>query len=160
MSAHAPGSAVSSSRPTLRAHPSAGRANRARRPLSGLRTNPSAVERGAACADSRSPSPWISVPCPDVDQKKDIIQNAIILAHGIGILEPKVAILSAVETVRTKMPSTMEAAALAKMADRRQIVGGIVDGPLDLDIAVDAQSARTKGGDLPGRGRGRHFDRT
>ena len=82
---------------------------------------------------------------PDVDQKKDIIQNAIILARAIGILEPKVAILSAVETVRSKMPSTMEAAALAKMADRRQIVGGIVDGPLDLDIAVDAQSARTKG---------------
>ncbi len=82
---------------------------------------------------------------PDVDQKKDIIQNAIILAQGIGIPEPKVAVLSAVELVRTKMPSTMEAAALAKMADRRQIVGGIVDGPLDLDIAVDAQSARTKG---------------
>ena len=82
---------------------------------------------------------------PDVDQKKDIIQNAIILAQGIGIPEPKVAVLSAVEVVRTKMPSTMEAAALAKMADRRQIVGGIVDGPLDLDIAVDAQSARTKG---------------
>ncbi len=82
---------------------------------------------------------------PDVDQKKDIIQNAIILAQAIGILEPKVAVLSAVELVRTKMHSTMEAAALAKMADRRQIVGGIVDGPLDLDIAVDAQSARTKG---------------
>ena len=82
---------------------------------------------------------------PDVDQKKDIIQNAIILAQAIGIPEPKVAVLSAVEVVRTKMPSTMEAAALAKMADRRQIVGGIVDGPLDLDIAVDAQSARIKG---------------
>ncbi|MGO9846517.1 MAG: bifunctional enoyl-CoA hydratase/phosphate acetyltransferase [Methylocella sp.] len=86
---------------------------------------------------------------PDVDQKKDIIQNAIILAQAIGIPEPKVALLSAVELVRTKMPSTMEAAALAKMADRRQIVGGIVDGPLDLDIAVDAQSARTKGVSSP-----------
>jgi phosphate acetyltransferase len=82
---------------------------------------------------------------PDVDQKKDIIQNAILLAHAIGISEPKVAVLSAVETVRTSMASTMEAAALAKMADRRQIVGGIVDGPLDLDIAVDAESARIKG---------------
>ena len=82
---------------------------------------------------------------PDVDQKKDIIQNAIILARGIGIDQPKVAILSAVEVVRTKMSSTMEAAALAKMADRNQIAGGIVDGPLDLDIAVDAESARTKG---------------
>lgn len=82
---------------------------------------------------------------PDVDQKRDIIQNAIILAQGLGIAEPKVAVLAAVETVRTKMPSTLAAAALAKMADRRQIVGGIVDGPLDLDIAVDAQSARIKG---------------
>ena len=82
---------------------------------------------------------------PDVDQKKDIIQNAIIFARAIGIEQPKVAILSAVEVVRTKMPSTLDAAALAKMADRNQIVGGIVDGPLDLDIAVDAASARTKG---------------
>jgi phosphate acetyltransferase len=82
---------------------------------------------------------------PDVDQKKDIIQNAIILARAIGIDPPKVAILSAVEVVRTKMSSTMDAAALAKMADRNQIAGGIVDGPLDLDIAVDAESARIKG---------------
>jgi phosphotransacetylase len=82
---------------------------------------------------------------PDVDQKKDIIQNAIILARSIGIDVPKVAVLSAVEVVRSKMPSTMEAAVLAKMADRRQIAGGIVDGPLDLDIAVDADSARIKG---------------
>ena len=82
---------------------------------------------------------------PTIDQKKDIIQNAIILARSIGIEEPKVAVLSAVEVVRSKMPSTMEAAALAKMADRRQIAGGIVDGPLDLDIAVDAESARIKG---------------
>jgi phosphotransacetylase/acyl dehydratase len=82
---------------------------------------------------------------PDIDQKKDIVQNAIIFARAIGIEQPKVAILSAVEVVRTKMPSTLEAAALAKMADRNQIAGGIVDGPLDLDIAVDAASARTKG---------------
>lgn len=86
---------------------------------------------------------------PDVDQQKDIIQNAIILARAIGIDQPKVAILSAVEVVRTKMPSTMEAAALAKMADRNQIAGGIVDGPLDLDIAVDAESARIKGVESP-----------
>ncbi len=82
---------------------------------------------------------------PDIDQKKDIIQNAIIFARAIGIEQPKVAILSAVEMVRTKMPSTLQAAALAKMADRNQIAGGIVDGPLDLDIAVDAASARIKG---------------
>ena len=82
---------------------------------------------------------------PDIDQKKDIIQNAIILARAIGIELPKVAVLSAVEVVRTKMPSSMDAAVLAKMADRNQIAGGIVDGPLDLDIAVDAESARIKG---------------
>jgi len=86
---------------------------------------------------------------PDVDQKKDIIQNAIILARAMGIVQPKAAVLSAVEVVRTKMPSTMDAAALAKMADRNQIVGGIVDGPLDLDIAVDAESARIKGVESP-----------
>lgn len=86
---------------------------------------------------------------PDVDQKKDIIQNAIILARSIGIDQPKVAVLSAVEVVRSKIPSTMEAAALAKMADRRQIAGGIVDGPLDIDIAVDAESARIKGVSSP-----------
>ena len=86
---------------------------------------------------------------PDVDQKKDIVQNAIILARAIAIDQPKAAILSAVEVVRTKMPSTMEAAALAKMSDRNQIAGGIVDGPLDLDIAVDAESARIKGVESP-----------
>ena len=97
---------------------------------------------------------------PDVDQKKDIIQNAIILARAIGIDPPKVAILSAVEVVRTNMPSTMAAAALAKMADRYQIAGGIVDGPLDLDIAVDPESARVKGIKSPVAGQGRHSDRT
>ncbi|WP_421723463.1 bifunctional enoyl-CoA hydratase/phosphate acetyltransferase [Bauldia sp.] len=86
---------------------------------------------------------------PDVDQKKDIIQNAIILARAIGIDQPKVAVLSAVEMVRPRMASTMDAAVLAKMADRGQIVGGIVDGPLDLDIAVDAESARVKGVQSP-----------
>ena len=86
---------------------------------------------------------------PDVDQKRDIVQNAIILARALGIANPKVAILAAVETVNSKMPATMDAAALAKMADRRQIVGGVVDGPLDLDIAVDAEAARIKGVDTP-----------
>ncbi|MFO1037266.1 MAG: bifunctional enoyl-CoA hydratase/phosphate acetyltransferase [Geminicoccaceae bacterium] len=81
---------------------------------------------------------------PDLDQKRDICQNAIILARAIGIEQPKVAIVSAVETVRSKMPSTLDGAALAKMADRRQIVGGIVDGPLDLDGAVDPEAARIK----------------
>ena len=86
---------------------------------------------------------------PDLDQKRDIVQNAIILARAIGISQPKVAILAAVETVNSKMPATTDAACLAKMADRRQIVGGIVDGPLDLDIAVDKEAAQIKGVETP-----------
>jgi phosphate acetyltransferase len=86
---------------------------------------------------------------PDLDQKRDIVQNAIILARAIGLSPPKVAILAAVETVNSKMQATLDAAALAKMADRRQIVGGIVDGPLDLDIAVDKEAARIKGVETP-----------
>jgi phosphotransacetylase len=86
---------------------------------------------------------------PDLDQKRDIVQNAIILARALGMAEPKVAILAAVETVNSKMPATLDAAALAKMADRRQIVGGIVDGPLDLDIAVDKEAAKVKGVESP-----------
>jgi phosphotransacetylase len=81
---------------------------------------------------------------PDADQKRDICQNAIGLARALGIEIPKVAILAAVETVNTKMPATTDGAILAKMADRRQIAGGIVDGPLDLDAAVDAEAARIK----------------
>ena len=86
---------------------------------------------------------------PDVDQKRDIIQNAIILARAIGIPQPKVAVLAAIENVNSKMPATMDAAALAKMADRRQIIGGVVDGPLDLDIAVDEKAAKIKGVETP-----------
>ena len=86
---------------------------------------------------------------PDLDQKRDIVQNAIILARAIGISQPKVAVLAAIETVNSKMQATLDAAALAKMADRRQIVGGIVDGPLDLDIAVDKEAARIKGVETP-----------
>ena len=81
---------------------------------------------------------------PDTDQKRDICQNAIGFARAMGIDLPKVAVLAAVETVRTKMPATLDGAILAKMADRGQIVGGIVDGPLDLDAAVDAEAARIK----------------
>ena len=82
---------------------------------------------------------------PTLEDKRDIIQNAIDLAHAIGIAEPKVAILSAVETVTVKIPSTLEAGALCKMADRGQITGGLLDGPLAFDNAVDEQAARTKG---------------
>lgn len=90
---------------------------------------------------------------PDLDQKRDIVQNAIILARALGMEQPKVAVLAAVEVVSSKMPATIDAAALAKMADRRQIVGGIVDGPLDLDIAVDEEAARIKGVKSPVAGK-------
>jgi phosphotransacetylase/acyl dehydratase len=82
---------------------------------------------------------------PTLDDKKDIVQNAIDLARATGIEQPKVAILSAVETVASKMGSTVEAAALAKMADRGQITGGLVDGPLAFDNAINVEAARTKG---------------
>jgi phosphate acetyltransferase len=81
---------------------------------------------------------------PDTDQKRDICQNAIGFARALGIDLPKVAVLAAVEMVRTKMPATLDGAILAKMADRGQIVGGIVDGPLDLDAAIDTEAARIK----------------
>ena len=81
---------------------------------------------------------------PDTDQKRDICQNAIGFARALGVDLPKVAVLAAVEMVRTKMPASLDGAILAKMADRHQIVGGIVDGPLDLDAAVDANAARIK----------------
>jgi phosphate acetyltransferase len=74
-----------------------------------------------------------------------IIQNAIDLAHVMGIPEPKVAILSAVETVNPKIQSTLDASALCKMADRGQIKGGLLDGPLAFDNAISIVAARTKG---------------
>ena len=82
---------------------------------------------------------------PDIEAKVDIVQNAINLAHALGIDRPKVAILSAVETVMPKLRSSMDAAALSKMADRGQITGGLVDGPLAFDNAVSLAAARTKG---------------
>jgi len=82
---------------------------------------------------------------PSLEDKRDIAQNAIDLAKVIGIVEPKLAILSAVETVTSKMPSTIDAAALCKMADRGQIKGGILDGPLAFDNAISKDAARIKG---------------
>ena len=83
---------------------------------------------------------------PDLDGKRDIVQNAIDLYTQIGIgTSPRVAILSAVETVTSKIPSTIDAAALCKMADRGQITGGLLDGPLAFDNAIDMKSARIKG---------------
>jgi phosphate acetyltransferase len=82
---------------------------------------------------------------PGLEEKADIAQNAIYLAHALGVAAPKVAILAAVETVNPKMPTTLEAAALCKMADRGQIKGGILDGPLAFDNAVSAEAAKIKG---------------
>jgi phosphate acetyltransferase len=81
---------------------------------------------------------------PELEDKFYIIQNAINLAHALGIPEPKVAVLSAMETVNPKVQSTLDAAALCKMADRGQLKGGIVDGPMAFDTAVSAKSAGIK----------------
>jgi phosphate acetyltransferase len=81
---------------------------------------------------------------PTLDDKVDIVQNAIDLAHAMGIAEVRVAILSAMETVNAKVQSTIEAAALCKMADRGQITGGLLDGPLALDNAISPQAAAIK----------------
>lgn len=82
---------------------------------------------------------------PDLNAKRDIVQNAIELARALGNELPKVAVLSAVETVTPSIPSTLDAAALCKMADRGQITGGLLDGPLAFDNAVSKVAAKTKG---------------
>ncbi len=82
---------------------------------------------------------------PDLDVKRDIIQNAIDLWTQVGLGTPRVALLSAVETVTSKIPSTIEAAALCKMAERGQITGGLLDGPLAFDNAISPEAAKIKG---------------
>jgi phosphate acetyltransferase len=82
---------------------------------------------------------------PTLQEKVDIVQNAIDLAHAMGAKEVRVALLSAVETVNPHIPSTIEAAALCKMADRGQITGALVDGPLALDNAISPEAAKLKG---------------
>src|SRR3954453_13296599 len=82
---------------------------------------------------------------PALEDKADICQNAIDLAISLGVAQPKVAILAAVETVTSKMPATIDAAALCKMADRGQIKGGLLDGPLAFDNAISKDAARIKG---------------
>jgi phosphotransacetylase len=82
---------------------------------------------------------------PTLEDKVDICQNAIDLLHSLGIKKPKVAILAAVETVTSKMPATVDASALCKMADRGQIKGAILDGPLAFDNAISKEAAVTKG---------------
>jgi phosphotransacetylase len=82
---------------------------------------------------------------PTLEDKADILQNAIDLARSLGVERPKVAILAAVETVTSKMPATLDAAALCKMAERGQIKGAQLDGPLAFDNAISKEAARTKG---------------
>ena len=82
---------------------------------------------------------------PDLDAKHDIIQNAIDLFNEVGLGRPRVALLSAVETVTSKTPSTIDAAALCKMAERGQITGGVLDGPLAFDNAISPEAAKIKG---------------
>jgi phosphate acetyltransferase len=82
---------------------------------------------------------------PTLEDKVDICQNAVDLAISVGMNKPKVAILAAVETVNSKMPATIDAAALCKMAERGQITGAILDGPLAFDNAISKEAARTKG---------------
>ena len=82
---------------------------------------------------------------PTLEEKVDIVRNAIDLARSLGVEKPKVAVLAAVETVNSKMPATLDAAALCKMADRGQITGGIIDGPLAFDNAISKDAARVKG---------------
>src|SRR4051812_31288497 len=86
---------------------------------------------------------------PTLEEKMDILQNAIDLAHALMAKEVKVAVLSAMETVNPKVPSTIEAAALCKMVDRHQITGAMVDGPLALDNAIDPAAAKIKNIDSP-----------
>jgi len=86
---------------------------------------------------------------PKLEDKVHILKNAILLAHSLGIDEPKIAILSAVETINPKIPSTLEAAALCKMADRGQITGAIIDGPLAFDNAISKEAAAIKGINTP-----------
>ena len=90
---------------------------------------------------------------PTLEEKVDIVQNAIELAHALGAQQVRVAILSAMETVNPKVPSTIEAAALCKMADRGQITGAVLDGPLALDNAISLESVKIKKIDSPVAGR-------
>lgn len=85
------------------------------------------------------------VVAPDMEQKIEIVQNAIFVAHKLGVEEPKVAVLAATEMVNPRIPTTLDAANLSKMADRGQIRGGLVDGPLALDNAISPESVAIKG---------------
>jgi phosphate acetyltransferase len=90
---------------------------------------------------------------PSLVDKRDITQNAIDLAHTLGIERPYVGILSAVETINPAIPGTLDAAVLSKMAERGQITGGTVEGPLSFDVAISLEAAQIKGVDLHNRAR-------
>ena len=90
---------------------------------------------------------------PTLEEKVDILQNAIDLGHAMGMTEVRVAVLSAMETVNPKVPSTVEAAALCKMMERHQLTGALIDGPLALDNAISLEAARIKKIDSPVAGR-------
>ena len=127
------------------------------RPESGLRTD----KRISHCFLMHLPSyehPFMITDAavnvaPDLEQKRGIVQNAIDLAHALGLALPRVAILGAVETVNPQMRSTLDAAALSKMADRGQLSGALVDGPLGFDNAISVRAARLKGIASPVAGR-------
>ena len=124
---------------------------------SGLRT-PRRVSHGFVFDVPGDPQPLLMADCvvnisPGLMDKRDITQNAIDLAHVLGIERPYVAVLSAVETINPAIPGTIEAAALAKMAERGQITGALVDGPLGFDAAISIEAARIKGLAIDGRGR-------
>jgi phosphotransacetylase/acyl dehydratase len=126
-------------------------------PTSGLRTA-RRISHVVALAVPTYPRPLLLTDAavnitPDLDEKRDIVQNAIELAHALGIESPRVALLSAIETVSSKLRSTLDAAALCKMADRGQITGGVLDGPLAFDNAVSEEAARDKGIISPVAGR-------
>lgn len=104
------------------------------------------------------PAPLLMADCvvninPSLMEKRDITQNAIDLAHTLGIARPYVGILSAIETINPAIPGTIEAAALSKMAERGQITGAVVEGPLGFDIAISIEAAKIKGLDLHNKGR-------
>jgi len=127
------------------------------RPDSGLRTGRRISHVFAVDAPNYARSLFITDAAiniyPTLMEKRDIVQNAIDLARAVGVVVPHVAILSAVETVSPDIRSTLDAAALCKMADRGQITGGVLDGPLAFDNAVSIEAARTKGITSPVAGR-------
>jgi phosphotransacetylase len=90
---------------------------------------------------------------PALFEKRDIVRNAVVLAHALGIHEPRVAMLSSSDAIDPKLPSTLDAAAICKMADRGQVAGAVIDGPMAFDAAISAATARARGLESPVAGR-------